>query len=368
MYGGPVLFELFKIANKLDKKGLYKEADLLDYLFIKLAMTREEALSMLGLGPSPSEEEIKKAHKRKTFEHHPDRGGDPETMKLINVARDVLLEKRPPEYEKPEPAPNYYQKAPEPMKITWEEAMKVAQVPTDVKWRFKTDTGYSPYLGDTATMGFVVYGESDNFHIFVSVFHKKVQNAFTGEDTDKYIMEAIPVPKTQPLSEVAPGVIRDLWKDFEHVSGYNAKVQILPEGTAFDQSLSYTKGHSMSFKDAMALMGEQVPETWKKRKADITLQLGYPEKGGHFGEYTFTFIANGKPFKVNEETAKMLNGMRKLLRFIFGDYYYADSKKNLTRMPAEKKKVIFEHLIKHLEGKEDPDLISAFKSAVEQIK
>lgn len=48
---------------------------------------------VLGLkGPNASRDEIDQAHRRLSMKHHPDRGGDNETMSRINRARDQGLE------------------------------------------------------------------------------------------------------------------------------------------------------------------------------------------------------------------------------------------------------------------------------------
>lgn len=60
-------------------------------------MKKSEALNILGLSGNPTDEQIKKAHRKKVIENHPDRFQDPtqkakaeERTKLINEARDVL--------------------------------------------------------------------------------------------------------------------------------------------------------------------------------------------------------------------------------------------------------------------------------------
>lgn len=55
-------------------------------------MTKSEALKILGLQLGATADEIRTAHRRLLQEHHPDRGGDPDTAARINRARDVLLE------------------------------------------------------------------------------------------------------------------------------------------------------------------------------------------------------------------------------------------------------------------------------------
>jgi hypothetical protein len=55
------------------------------------AMTRGEALAVLGLKEGASAEEIRAAHRRLMQGHHPDKGGNAETAQRLNRARDVLL-------------------------------------------------------------------------------------------------------------------------------------------------------------------------------------------------------------------------------------------------------------------------------------
>lgn len=54
-------------------------------------MTATENHRLLGLDPSASHEQIREARRSLSLLHHPDRGGDPETMARINRAADELL-------------------------------------------------------------------------------------------------------------------------------------------------------------------------------------------------------------------------------------------------------------------------------------
>jgi hypothetical protein len=55
------------------------------------AMSRSEALSVLGLREGASEADIKAAHRRMMKVVHPDRGGSADLAARINLAKDVLL-------------------------------------------------------------------------------------------------------------------------------------------------------------------------------------------------------------------------------------------------------------------------------------
>jgi DnaJ family protein C protein 19 len=55
------------------------------------AMSRVEALKVLGLEEGASEEEIRVAHRRLILQTHPDKGGTNYLAAKINEAKDVLL-------------------------------------------------------------------------------------------------------------------------------------------------------------------------------------------------------------------------------------------------------------------------------------
>jgi hypothetical protein len=57
-------------------------------------MTEAEALSMLGLEPDATSEDVKAAHRRLMKQVHPDAGGSDYLAARVNEAKDLLLRKR----------------------------------------------------------------------------------------------------------------------------------------------------------------------------------------------------------------------------------------------------------------------------------
>ena len=58
------------------------------------AMSRAEALTVLGLREGATDEEIRAAHRRLILQTHPDKGGTDYLAAKINEAKDVLLRRR----------------------------------------------------------------------------------------------------------------------------------------------------------------------------------------------------------------------------------------------------------------------------------
>ncbi|MCF8474579.1 MAG: hypothetical protein K9G26_07775 [Emcibacter sp.] len=80
---------LWKILmNNSDGAGNNKKETSVNH---KNAMTREEALEILGLSGHPSKSEIKEAHHKMMLKLHPDQGGSDYFASKLNQARDMLI-------------------------------------------------------------------------------------------------------------------------------------------------------------------------------------------------------------------------------------------------------------------------------------
>lgn len=356
-------------------------------LRLRVAMSVQDAKDALGFKPTdePTPDEIAKAYKNLAFKHHPDRGGDPAKMVELNVAKDVLEGKQRP--TGPSGPSTTYQtqtwttqkkEPPPPVHISFEEAMRSARVPTSgVEWKFRTDSGYERLSGSGSASGYVVYGKTATEHIFVSVYSSYDRgNPFEPKDIDMYEMEVKRVPIAQPLSKVAPKVIRDMWSNFgSRMKKYNAKVQLLKDGIKFAE-IKRGGGRSIAFKTALQQLGEDVPEKWKG-KVDITLEMGeeieYPKT--HKLKWCYkccrpVLVVNGKEYKLNDKSAEVVHANDLYSKMWGKKYWYcgsAGSSKKLNRVKNAKKILTFfaDLCAKYGEPKE---LVDALRAAADQAK
>lgn len=344
--------------------------------FLVLAMSLDTAKQLLGFDETdaPSQQEVEKAWKRKALEHHPDRGGDIEMMKQINIAHDVLTGKQRPDRgggsSRPAPGggPVQYQPPPRTERvITWDEAARKAGVPTSgVDWKFVTASGFGGY-GDRSMSGFVLYGRSNTEHVFVGIYSLRVSpNMATNTSVDETYMWVRRADLKQPLGQLGPKIIKDLWKQFDGVKAYNNKVMLLEPDTKFQASMRHmgTRLRKVPFKTALEQLGESAaPSGAPKGKIDIVLELGHESPKTH--DYEATLVVNGRPYKLSDASQELLSRAR-FYRAVWGKgYYYADSKKNLTRIKSAKKVLTF--LAERLKGEPAP-LMEALQAAAERAK
>ena len=353
---------------------------------LRRAMSLPEAKETLGFPPSasPSKSEIQKAYKKLALENHPDLGGDPTKMVAINVAKDVLEGKQRPSgpggrsTSRPPTRPAEPPPKPREVIVTFEDAMRSAQVPTaGVEWKFVTEAGYGSIFNGGST-GSVAYGKSPTEHVFVAVFHfYHYGDINTPVKTDRYQMWVKRVPLRDALPKVAPQVIRELWKNFDRIKNYNAKVYLLPPNFSFTDlhKKGANLGRKLSFKQAMEQLGENVPSSWKG-KVTVSLELGeeirYPES--HKLGYCHLccrpiLVVNGKEYRLSDKTSEAVH-LHRLYAKIWsrGTYAYCgSSKKQLTRIRGAKKMLtIFADLCeKHREPQE---LIDALRAAADKAK
>lgn len=322
-----------------------------------MTMPVSDALKVLGFPPNaePTDDEVHRRQRQKAVEIHPDRGGDPAALVEVNNAADALKQynERKDQGGGVDVDPGYGggygggytsgpRPKPEPQHITWEQAEAAAGgVPSGVDWKFKTQNAYGGY-GDTSSVGFVVVGlMGEDKWLYVAVEHYTSRNPFTGEDVDEYWMKSQVYMGT--LRDVAPKAIRAMFQ-FPHVSKqFNAKIELLPEGTLFNQKLSLMMhARAVSFKDGMELLGElREDDPWKGRKLQITMVLN-SEGYGEDRKETIELLVNGRSFKLDAQSVEYVKKKTKVLDLIFGTYvYFHGDKKMLTKAKNGKKVLEF---------------------------
>jgi hypothetical protein len=368
------LRKLIELANRLDAKGLHKEADVLDLVLLKLAMSSSEAHAILGIKPGATEDEIQDAWKRLVRLYHPDvnKATDAtEKTQAINAARSVLLSGsdvkpfNPPEYQRPGHRPPEAPRREEPQGIDWDTAAKKAGVPSGVKWLFRTAVGHGGGEYDQYSM-VVFCGEMDGSYVFVGVHCYTQQANLARGASERYTMWVHPRPIRDFASLEVNGAsaIRAIWSSAGGVRGYNGKIVLLPEGTEFGPMMAYAPGRELAYKDAMSILSGAPKKTTPGAKVDIVLELG--DLPGHFSMHQIVLVVDGRPFVINAESNEVIQKKSNLIKLVFGTYAYSGSKKHLTKINGGKR--ILEYLAVKLEGKEPPELIEALKQAAQNAK
>jgi hypothetical protein len=351
------------------------------YALLLVSMSLADAKVTLGFPPDaePSPTEIQKAWREMAFKNHPDRGGDPDKMVEVNVAKDVLEGKQRPTYERPAPGvqPDWgapqgpRREPPKKQEVTFDEAKAKANVPSGVNWMFVTDSAGSGYSSDEhmrRVTGYVFYGQTDSNHVFVAVENLQKEDYYigAGPGIDIWSMKVFSYPRSEgELLQPAwlYGNIVKAFKSFQYVEKrFNSRVIQLPEGWHF--SAKFPHGRTVSIKHWLVNQGLVSGDDPSVVTRKNVVELTYRSKG--FGEdekIWFILTVNGKDYELSASDSKkflMPNKYRGVATYIFGDYFYDGSKKMLSRIPAAKKVKLFTWMSKNL-----TDLPPAAKAVID---
>lgn len=337
-----------------------------------VAMSLADAKVVLGFPPDaqPTAAEIQKAYRDKIIQNkgiHPDLGGDASKLVELNVAKDILEGKQRPTYERPAPpppppasSPPGHSEQPRGQEVTFEEAKGKAGIPGGVTWMFVTEVGSSGYSSDEferRASGYVVYGQTDSKHVFVAVEHLNKADYFVGggPSIDMWNIREYDYPRKE--GEVLQpawlyGNIVKGFKGFKWLEKrFNSKVQPLPEGWHFQERLPHV-GKSVSIKHWLVNQGLVSGDDPSVVNRKNTVELVYNQKGlGSEEQNWFVLVINGREYKLSDRDSQRWitpSKYRGPATFVFGDYFYGGSKKNLTRLSAARRKKVFDWMAKNL--------------------
>ena len=200
------------------------------YAKLVISMSMSQAKVILGFPPnaSPSPDEIAKAYKDLAFKSHPDRGGDTEALKMINVAKDVLdnkknlpLEKGPQPQRQPRQAPEVEETV---KGRSFAEAMSSSGVPAGVEWKFVSIPVWDwPVPGQSGFSVFTLYGQTEQKHVFLALKRRaastrvRIEGKLTDVEEDWEASE-IDVPISQNIAKIAPKYMKSIgtgWVDIK---------------------------------------------------------------------------------------------------------------------------------------------------------
>jgi len=364
------------------------------YARVFRAMSMADALETLGFpaGANPTPEEVRRAQRQQTVQHHPDRGGDPKKQVEINVAADILLGKEAPTggggytstpadygYAPPEPPPEEV--------VSFDEAKGKAGIPGGVEWLFVTDWHGSGYSSDEFTnqaSGWVAVGQTDSAYVFTAVENWYRQDHVPGSSQGKkdiWEMSTHTIPKADVTARLFYGEVMKAWKRFEHLEKrFNSKVYPA-EGWTF--SRRPPKGNKVSIKNFLlnsGLMGEEAlggaPRKYEIKVNYERVEMGQrdnPPSGFYVPKYQDPFklhlIINGKNYTLPERAVAQLMKVRPkrgkdFMDWMFGDYYYGGETKVLTRKREGKQ--VMAWMAENLTGL--PDWVEAALTAASTAK
>ena len=135
------------------------------------AVSKEQALQILGLSRNYTADELKSAIRKKRSEHHPDRSGDLEKMKMVNQAADELQGSGGS--SRPSTSPDEYRENREAQNKKWNDLAKV--VSAEIVSKFKPKIFV---VGDTKTD----FGSHSHAGITVEFFSADKKLAFDFAD------------------------------------------------------------------------------------------------------------------------------------------------------------------------------------------
>ncbi len=328
------------------------------YAFLLISMSLEKAKEVLGFPPTstPSSDEISKAYREKAFQVHPDRGGDPDVMVELNVAKDLLSGKGRPTYERApssEPATYEAPARPEKDEVSFNDAKTKAGIPADVDWKFVTDTqrgtGYSSDEFYRSETYWVAYGQTKTHHVFVGMSHKAYAQYFAGSrtpDRDIWFMKLVDGPIKGDEGTTPAwlyGQVMRVLKLIDFKGRFNSKIVDAKEWTFKEKRPT---GTAMSIKNWLAETGEVDKDDPRVQSRKIVVEImfsdSWDEKPGYakakYGrDYELiTLIVNGKAYPLKEEDTKLITHKFSVKKEIFGDSVYDGTKKQVTRMPKAK--------------------------------
>lgn len=346
------------------------------YARLLLAMSMGEALNIMGFPATsrPSPDEVSKAYKKKVFEMHPDRGGDPAKMVELNVAKDYLSDKtksRPDNvkdysYKRDTSAPRW-QDDPETVYMKgqdFEAAMSGAGIPAGVEWKFISIPEWywekSFYPGHRI---YTLYGQTDTKHVFFAIKERGESAGVIPTDMgskthveEDWQTSEIDVPISANIAKIAPKYLKDIgtaWADAKpkpprkfvswpggkptkaliqkvpRSGGAALKDMLVAMGLLNDEDPSVVGRKSIVeiYTKRNAEKGKRVrEEVQKKQRAEPSKRIYIPASA----DYDFFVRVNGKAEQLTDDTIENMN--KRFIPWIMNNEVSEGRPFNLTRL------------------------------------
>ncbi len=329
-------------------------------------MSPDDAKRTLGIPPNstPPESELRRIIRQRMVDTHPDRGGDEEAFKAVEQAGATLLGKgtssRPS--HTPSGTPPVRWTPPPEVRVTFQEAVSKASIPSGVKWLFVTPpqrgTSWSSDESAQSESTFVAYGRTDSQHVFVGAHHYTKQDYYVGgvDNKDLWTVRAQELPIKAAEGNNPAWLYGNVARSLKAVgfSGkFNSKVLDAADWKLGDKT---PHGAATSLKHWLVnsgqVKGDAASVAGRKHVVELTINTSLDQKPGFYPQpasrsntwdgryhgdyYKFSLTINGKGHELSPHDTQALLGGRldgkRLLDLIFGEYHYSGTKKQLTRL------------------------------------
>lgn len=330
------------------------------------AMTYDQAKTVLGfsLSDSPSPSDIKRAWQKLAMKYHPDRGGDPEMMVEVNVAKDILDGTRKPDKttgpttksSSPAPSaapPSYSWKPKNDPSVTLASAAHASGA-DKIAWLGFFTQRHTGYSGDETSLWnkyYVAVGmHRDLTKVHIGLFTKTERDS--GINGGQSVVWSVQLGEVKKKSKDVLQGVKEMYRDHANFVGVVTRpmAQVSKFSTTVGKDLIpiLEKGVTVPVvngEDLLTALGLNIPaeRAAKPKKASVSLHYDRGDDGVMRGGFS---LNGGEVHRVTDAEGP---AFQRLLKPTWGEYTYTS---NPSKLLARLKRVeaIATFILQHIKS------------------